>query len=193
MAIKFIPWEVIYTSDNSLGLFRKRELFQKERTIKKLGANYGLLPYLRFTFRKIFLLYTTLINKIYCSGKEEMREKFPQQQKAAMNFFDMAIKLIEIDSSDTANYFIRNEYLPLNEDAKFFFFKHSCLLFPANRFQFRIVYGERNKVDIAWKFIALCMAMDKYDYYKETYRDKLVMLNFKNFFSSLFFYIIEAS
>ncbi|CAH7677065.1 hypothetical protein PPACK8108_LOCUS12190 [Phakopsora pachyrhizi] len=72
MAIKFIPWEVIYTSDNSLGLFRKRELFQKERTIKKLGANYGLLPYLRFTFRKIFLLYTTLINKIYCSGKEEM-------------------------------------------------------------------------------------------------------------------------
>ncbi|CAH7686741.1 expressed protein [Phakopsora pachyrhizi] len=191
-AIEFIPWEVISTSDEKISLFGKRELYQKEMRNNKIGADYGALPTLRFTFRKIFLLYSTLINKIYCSGEHDTQANFIVRQKAAMDFFDMTIRLIEIDSKDTDIYFIRNESFPLDEDASFFFFKRSYLSFPTDRFQFKIVCGERNKVDTAWKFIALWMAKEKYEYFKKIYCQKLLILNFKNFFSSLFFYILEA-
>ncbi|KAI8453183.1 hypothetical protein BY996DRAFT_8687408 [Phakopsora pachyrhizi] len=193
-AMESMPWEDISTPDNKLSLFEKRQLHQKERRTKKLGVDYGVLPNQRFNIRKPFFVYSTLINKVYCSGEKDLKNKFISRQKAAMEFFDMVLGLIEIDNSDTANYFIRNENLPLSEELKeTFLVKKSSLKLQKYKFNFRMVNGDRNKIDITWRFISLWLAKEKPKYYKEIYCCKdFRQLHFKQFFSSLFFYILKS-
>ncbi|KAI8445436.1 hypothetical protein BY996DRAFT_7962306 [Phakopsora pachyrhizi] len=194
MAMDLIPWEVISTSENRLSLFQKRELYQKQRRIKKLGVDYGVLPNQRFNLRKLFLVYSTLMNKIFCTGKHDLQENFLDRQKDAMDYFDLVLGLLETDNNVPNNYLIRDENLPLNEDSKKIFLEQSpSLKLPDNKFQFKLVNGDRNRIDVIWKFIALWLAKKKTEHYKEIYCCKdYTMFHFKQFFNSLFFYILKS-
>ncbi|KAI8447118.1 hypothetical protein BY996DRAFT_7741916, partial [Phakopsora pachyrhizi] len=108
-AIKMIPWKELFISDKEIDLFEKREMYMKYRKLKRFGVDYGRLPSMRFELRKLFRVYSTLINKLFCDGQKDLQENFHDRQKAAISFFDKVISLLEIDSGDNANYFIRNE------------------------------------------------------------------------------------
>ncbi|CAH7686738.1 expressed protein, partial [Phakopsora pachyrhizi] len=191
---ELIPWETISTSDNKLELFGKREFILKEKRTKKFDINYGILQNQRFNLRKLFLVYSTLMNKIFCTGEKDLKENFLGRQKAAMDYFDLLLGLIEIDNNDTNNYFINNENLPLDEyEKKIFIQKKTSSEFLGNAFQFKMANGDRNKIDITWKFIAMWLAKDKFEYYKEIYCfTDLTMWNVKHFFNSLFYYVLES-
>ncbi|CAH7688705.1 hypothetical protein PPACK8108_LOCUS23704 [Phakopsora pachyrhizi] len=183
-AIGLIPWKSTFNSDNGVEIFEKRETYLSNSWIGKYVPEYGILPTQRFSLRKFFLAYSSLINKIFCRGDFDLIENFSDRQKAAVNFFDELVSNLEIDKNDLATYFIRNEKLPLNEDIKKIFLEVYGLTYPLTVFQFRIVNGNRS----------LWLAKDKYDYFIALYYPKNEVLScFKNFFNSLFYHIIEAS
>ncbi|CAH7675790.1 expressed protein [Phakopsora pachyrhizi] len=191
-ALNLVPWEDFFTCDSKVEIFEKRQFYLKDRRTGKFGVTYGKLPNLRFDLRKLFIIFSTLINKVYCSGENDLKENFHIRQKSAIDFFDRFISLLEIDCDDDSKYFIKNENLPLNEDARTMFSKHS-LKSPNDKFQFRALNGDKNKIDVVWKVMPLWLARDKYEYYEEIYCsiDK-ISLNFKLFFNSFLFYILMA-
>ncbi|CAH7676340.1 expressed protein [Phakopsora pachyrhizi] len=192
MAIKLIPWKELSISDRKLEIFEKREIYTQHKRVKRFDVNYGRLPRMRFELRKLFKVYSTLINKIFCIGEKDLHENFHNRQIAAIDFFDDFMSLLEIDSADTAKYFITYENLPLNENVKAMFSKNS-LNSLTEKFQFRICNGDRTKIDIIWKIIALWLAKDKYKYYEAIYcSDDVILLHFKQFFNSIFFYITSS-
>ncbi|CAH7675729.1 hypothetical protein PPACK8108_LOCUS10761 [Phakopsora pachyrhizi] len=190
-AINWIPWKEFSKCDSNVELYEKREIYLKDKRTKKFGVNYGKLPRVRFYLRKLFKVYSTLINKVYCSGEKDLQENFHDRQKDAIKFFDKTLSLLEIDSSDNSKYFIRNENLPLNQYKKAVFSKHS-LKSETYNFQFKVFNSDRNKLDIIWKIIPLWLASDKFEYYYALYcSDDTMLLHFRLFFNSLFFYIIK--
>ncbi|CAH7671855.1 hypothetical protein PPACK8108_LOCUS6689 [Phakopsora pachyrhizi] len=190
---KSIPWEVVFPADDKVKLFQTRETILKSKGIGKFVANYGILPTQRFNLRKLFLVYSTLINKVFCSGEKDLEENFLDRQNAAMDFFDETLSLLETDNNSPPSYFIRNENFPLDKVARFMFFKKSPLNFQQNTFKLKIFNKNRSKIDAIWKFLALWLAKEKNNYYKEIYHyQSLILLRFKNFFNSLFFYIVES-
>ncbi|CAH7671853.1 expressed protein, partial [Phakopsora pachyrhizi] len=131
-SIKLIPWEVVFPADNKVKLFQKRETILKSKAIGKFAANYGILPNQRFNLRKLFLVYSTLINKVFCSGEKDLEENFLDRQNAAMNFFDETISLLETDNNSPPTYFIRNENFPLDKASKFMFINKLTFFFQQN-------------------------------------------------------------
>ncbi|KAI8448500.1 hypothetical protein BY996DRAFT_8397796 [Phakopsora pachyrhizi] len=117
-SIKFIPWEVVFPADNKMKLFQERETIMKSKGIGKFVANYGILPTQRFNLRKLFLVYSTLINKVFCSGEKDLEENFLDRQKAAMDFFDEIMSLLETDNDSPPTYFIKTENFPLDKGLK---------------------------------------------------------------------------
>ncbi|KAI8454494.1 hypothetical protein BY996DRAFT_7092293 [Phakopsora pachyrhizi] len=160
MAIKLIPWKELSISDRKLEIFEKREIYTQHKRLRKLF-------------------------KIFCIGEKDLHENFHNRQIAAIDFFDDFMSLLEIDSADTAKYFITYENLPLNENVKAMFSKNS-LNSLTEKFQFRICNGDRTKIDIIWKIIALWLAKDKYKYYEAIYCSD------DQFFNSIFFYITSS-
>ncbi|CAH7670392.1 expressed protein [Phakopsora pachyrhizi] len=176
--VKNSAWQKIYLNNSWIG---------------KYIPEYGTLPTQRFDLRKLFLAYTSLINKILCSGENDLINHFSDRQKAAINFFDEFISCLEIDEIDSGTYFIKNEKLPLDENLKKIFLENPGLTYSINEFQLRIVNGNRNKIGILWRIIALWLAKDKYDYFIAIYCPKNDVLScFKNFVNSLFFFILES-
>ncbi|KAI8444924.1 hypothetical protein BY996DRAFT_8036923 [Phakopsora pachyrhizi] len=152
MSVKLIPWKELSTSDSKVDVFDKREIYAKHKRIKGYNVDYGRLPRMRFELRKLFRAYSTLINKVFCLGEKDLQENFHDRQRASINFFDNFISLLEIDSVDTDVYFIENKKLPLDENVKSMFSKHSLNSLTGS-FQFRICNGDRSKIDIIWKII----------------------------------------
>ncbi|CAH7666921.1 hypothetical protein PPACK8108_LOCUS1285 [Phakopsora pachyrhizi] len=142
-AINFFPWKVVSNLENRQEIFEQREFYLKSKNFNTSGLNYGAILNQRFDLRKLFLLYSTLMNKVFCSGKNDLLENFFRRQKDAINFFDEALSLLEVDPNEPDSYFIKREILPLNEDAKKIFFEESVLKFPNNTFQIKIIH--RNK------------------------------------------------
>ncbi|CAH7674353.1 hypothetical protein PPACK8108_LOCUS9263 [Phakopsora pachyrhizi] len=192
-SIKFIPWEVVFPAKDKIKLFQKRETIMKSKGIGKFVANYGILPTQRFNLRKLFLVYSTLINKVFCSGEKDLEENFLDRQEAAMDFFDEIMSLLETDNDSPPTYFIRTENFPLDKVSSSMLINKLTFFFQQDRFQFKIPGRNRSKIDVIWKFLALWLAKEKHIYFKQIYHHKsLVLLRLKNFFNSLFFYIVES-
>ncbi|CAH7670844.1 expressed protein, partial [Phakopsora pachyrhizi] len=188
-----IPWKSLSTSDNKLEIFEQREFYLKNKRISLFGVNYGVLLNQRFSLRKLFLIYSTLINKVLCNEKEDLLKHFNKNQKDAMNLFDEIVKLLEADPDEQSTYFINNQKLPLRDDIKKFFLKKTLLCFPKDRFEIKMIKRNKGKIDTLWKLLALWLAKYKYDYFTKIYFPSIViMYNFKNFFNSLFFYIFKS-
>ncbi|CAH7686280.1 hypothetical protein PPACK8108_LOCUS20906 [Phakopsora pachyrhizi] len=189
-----IPWKSLSTSDNKLEIFEQREFYLKNKRISLFGVNYGVLLNQRFSLRKLFLIYSTLINKVLCNEKEDLLKHFNKNQKDAMNLFDEIVKLLEADPDEQSTYFINNQKLPLRDDIKKFFLKKTLLCFPKDRFEIKMIKRNKGKIDTLWKLLALWLAKYKYDYFTKIYFPSIViMYNFKNFFNSLFFYIFKSN
>ncbi|KAI8454915.1 hypothetical protein BY996DRAFT_6413536 [Phakopsora pachyrhizi] len=117
-ATTLIPWSSISTFNNRVDIFEKREYYQKKRRIAKFGVNYGTIMSQRFDLRKLFLVYSTLINKVLCNGEIDTIEIFCDRQKDAMNMFDETMKHLEIDFVEKDTYFIKDENIPLKEEVR---------------------------------------------------------------------------
>ncbi|CAH7690070.1 hypothetical protein PPACK8108_LOCUS25309 [Phakopsora pachyrhizi] len=192
-ATTLIPWSSISTFNNRVDIFEKREYYQKKRRIAKFGVNYGTIMSQRFDLRKLFLVYSTLINKVLCNGEIDTIEIFCDRQKDAMNMFDETMKHLEIDFVEKDTYFIKDENIPLKEEVRNKFLRNSLLRFPKNEFQIKIIDRNRGKITTLWKLLALWLAKDKYIYFRQIYLpENRILQGFKKFFNSLFFYILGS-
>ncbi|CAH7682794.1 hypothetical protein BY996DRAFT_1295839 [Phakopsora pachyrhizi] len=193
-----IPWENIFTSDESIKFFEKRESILMTKNFPEIGENYGKFLKKRYSLRKLFLVYSTIINKIFCGGEKDLLENFLNRQKGAINFFDKAMDLIRFDDQDTSLHFIQNDELPLEKETIGLFLESydSCYYHKkqTNRFQFRLGRKQRNITDILWKFIALWLANSNYNLYEILYytENAKSFIPFRDFINSFFLCILQV-
>ncbi|KAI8460984.1 hypothetical protein BY996DRAFT_6408991 [Phakopsora pachyrhizi] len=138
-----IHWKDIFTSDNKIKKFVRREYILRNKKFPSLPSIYVSFINKRFTLRKLFLVYSTIINKIFCSGEIDLLENFHNRQKDAINFFDNTLELLKFDEKDTSIQFIENNELPLEKETKDLFLEtyNSCFISKNKLARFQIGTG----------------------------------------------------
>ncbi|KAI8460980.1 hypothetical protein BY996DRAFT_6693471 [Phakopsora pachyrhizi] len=193
-----ISWTNLFSADENLKLFEKREIILKSQRFQNSEHSYKTFLNMRFTLRKLFLVYSTIINKIFCEGEKDLMENFLERQKNAISFFDTAWKLLEVD--DDGLFFIDNDRLPLNggikEEFLSTYYLNSARRHPVGSFQFKFTNKRVCKIDVQWKIIALWLAGRRLELYKIFYtRDRKTinsMFKLKNFINSVFLCLLRG-
>ncbi|KAI8449443.1 hypothetical protein BY996DRAFT_7479233 [Phakopsora pachyrhizi] len=195
-AMNSIRWKEVFVDDKMNELFERRALFLTNTKFPRRYTIYSINIKLRYRIRRLFLVYSTLINKIFCEGKKDLERNFHKRQEDAIHSFDKAWELVEIDRmSSRKNYhygvsFIATKKLPL--DARYvlnFLNTYDIKLGPEKTtsiFKFRANSRLRPQSEAVWKFIALWLAKYRVNLYNEIFsgNDKVVT-KLKPFLNSL--------
>ncbi|CAH7689998.1 hypothetical protein PPACK8108_LOCUS25210 [Phakopsora pachyrhizi] len=199
-ALKSIQWKNVYVDDKMNEIFERRASLLITANFPQQYLAYSINIKLRYRLRRLFLVYSTLINKICCEGKEDLERNFHNWQKDAINSFDKAWNLIEIEKSSYSkkhyygNSFIANKKLPLSKKKVIGFLDTYDIKRGAKRniglFKFRATSHLRPQHESVWKFIALWLAEYRYDLYCRVFSKEDKTINkLKPFLNALICFI----
>ncbi|CAH7689717.1 expressed protein, partial [Phakopsora pachyrhizi] len=193
--IKLIRWKDIFVSDKKIDLNEKRSSIIKNRYFPPWFVNYSSNIRHRDNFRRIFLIYSTMINKIFCEGHSDLTKNFLKRQEEAIEFYDKIWELLKIqDYKNTKKYysylFIENKELPIPEERKSHFLQtyniQERVKAKSEVFEVKTSSEYLYQNSTLWKFIALWLAGKRYDLYKLIFlKEDTKNLRFKPFISTL--------
>ncbi|KAI8450905.1 hypothetical protein BY996DRAFT_4037836 [Phakopsora pachyrhizi] len=174
-----ITWKNTFIEDKASVKYDWRTSVITARSFPFWLKNYSSALKQRYDVRRLFLVYSTMINKIFCNGREELRESFHTWQEGAINSYDESWKFLQLkrSSNNRKDYysilFIENSDLPLPNDIKEFFLNTYDIKGGGSpitqQFEVRADNHRRIQTEATWKFIALWLAKNRYDLYEKLY------------------------
>ncbi|KAI8451892.1 hypothetical protein BY996DRAFT_7263396 [Phakopsora pachyrhizi] len=179
-------WRQIFLKDLRNESVERGHLILYDRWYPGWSKNYSNSIRLRFCLRRLFLVYSTIINKIFCEGPEDLQASFLIRQSEAIEFYDQLWKLFRIKSynnrkSDFTLLIINNDQLPIPEHLRSGFLstydiKHSTAR-KTDAFEIRTNISQFGHLKRSiWSFIAIWLASKRFDLYHLMYstEDKVI-------------------
>ncbi|CAH7670666.1 hypothetical protein PPACK8108_LOCUS5385 [Phakopsora pachyrhizi] len=191
-----IPSEEIFTADKEIKKYTVMEqLLKLKKTFPKFKNSSNILRSW-ISVRNLFLLHSTVINKIFCEFPSETSDYFTLRQKNAIEFFDSMWSSKIFKFYDHELSYIEFDNLPLKKDV-LEYFKTSCRTATGrkgrdpNHFEFRLGCQLYGKFQTMWKFITLWLAKERYDLYLALYHNEYIKANYKNLISHILYSLSE--
>ncbi|CAH7671497.1 hypothetical protein BY996DRAFT_6744081 [Phakopsora pachyrhizi] len=199
-AFKFIPCEELFKADEKISKYTKMRLFLGYHQFSKFCDPYTSILRNKIYIRNIFLMYSTIINKIFRESTNDESQMIFERQKVAIEFFDSiwSSQHLKFDAEGSI-LFLDSKHLPLPKEAKRVFLK----TYQIRRSQ-KYIYERfpvagidryiQTKFVACWRLIALWLAKCRYDLYKILFTEnKFLTRNFKNLITSIVYFLANLS
>ncbi|CAH7671499.1 hypothetical protein BY996DRAFT_6744312 [Phakopsora pachyrhizi] len=197
---KIIPSEELFTADGMITKIKNLDLFMGNNKYSKLCDPYTVILRNKIVLRNLFLIYTTMINKIFREGPMEDSKTIFERQKIAVEFFDSIWNSEHLKFDDKGRtLFLEQEHLPLPEERRLTFLETYQVRRSQNNLYETFPISKINRFNptrtiACWNLIALWLANCRYDLYKVLFTiNKIVTKNFKNLITSIVYCLAKLS
>ncbi|KAI8449384.1 hypothetical protein BY996DRAFT_95479 [Phakopsora pachyrhizi] len=187
IAFNSINWKKVFLYDERIAECKKVESILTKGKYPPVFRKYAEILETRFYIRNLFLVYSTVINKIFSEGHDDLAKNFGIRQKEAIAFFDLiwSSKNYVIENDNTVT--IKNRNLPFPKVARSKFLNNQLRSHEADE-NFIILPNVNFDHENMWGLIFMWLAKHRIKFYRALFPmsdDRQIVIYFKEFITSL--------
>ncbi|CAH7674869.1 hypothetical protein PPACK8108_LOCUS9803 [Phakopsora pachyrhizi] len=147
--------------DRALSNYIKQKSLPDELKVYK-GVLKGKL-----LMRNLYLTVTTLINKLFCEGRDDLNQNYSKRQKEAIEFYDLVWKSFRLANPD--EFIIDTSALPSVDNARYSEVSGSLIKEIEKIIKADVVFKpDQNTLRYVWKFVDLWLIYYKAELFIST-------------------------